>query len=64
MKKEILFQQDLERLIGKRPFEIKHPAIAESEPIETAEETEKETEAKKEESPRLGNTGRIEPRIA
>jgi cell division protease FtsH len=64
LKKEILFQQDLERLIGKRPFEIKHPAIAESEPIETAEETEKETEVKKEESPRLGNTGRIEPRIA
>ncbi|MBA3649025.1 MAG: ATP-dependent metallopeptidase FtsH/Yme1/Tma family protein [Chitinophagales bacterium] len=49
LQKEILFQQDLERLIGKRPFDIKtkeeeEAAIAENGTTEQAEEQEKKEE--------------------
>jgi AFG3 family protein len=64
LKKEILFQQDLERLIGRRPFEIKNKepeleAIPESSVVEEIPVPEVE---KKE--PLIEKPGRIEPRIA
>ncbi|MFI5134206.1 MAG: ATP-dependent zinc metalloprotease FtsH, partial [Chitinophagales bacterium] len=49
LQKEILFQQDLERLIGKRPYEKHHElAHSENENGIAAAENESETEAKTE----------------
>ena len=64
LKKEILFQQDLERLIGKRPFETKHiPELTtSSEEAETEVSTAAVTEKK--EDVLLENPGNIQPRIA
>src|SRR5262249_8520935 len=61
LKKEILFQQDLERLIGKRPYEIKHPhELATSENGTAHGESEEEKETKKEsEEPVLVNGDNI-----
>lgn len=44
LEKEILFQQDLERLIGKRPYEMKHPHEI---PVNENGETKVEVEAEK-----------------
>ncbi|MBX7107532.1 MAG: ATP-dependent zinc metalloprotease FtsH [Chitinophagales bacterium] len=67
LKKEILFQQDLERLIGKRPFESKHAAeieIPAAEPeVETAEKAETDNNIIKDEAA-IENSGRIQPKIA
>ncbi len=46
LKKEVLFQQDLERIIGKRPWEIKgHIIHTETKPEENPAEEKKETAA-------------------
>lgn len=44
LEKEILFQQDLERLIGKRPYEMKHPHEI---PVNENGEAKVEVEAEK-----------------
>ncbi|HUM45449.1 MAG TPA: ATP-dependent zinc metalloprotease FtsH, partial [Chitinophagales bacterium] len=65
LKKEILFQQDLERLIGKRPFEIKHIAELENAVVEQdAEVANMKADEKKEEVIIENNTGHIQPKIA
>jgi len=61
LEKEILFQADLERLIGKRPWEIKQAPRVE-EPVTESEENKK-PEAKSEPAPVIPpiNLGQISP---
>ena len=58
LEKEVLFQSDVEALIGKRPFEEKKPLTVE-EVAEAAEESTPATEAKKEDKPIDEQTGNI-----
>ncbi|MEP7127902.1 MAG: ATP-dependent zinc metalloprotease FtsH [Chitinophagales bacterium] len=64
LKKEILFQQDLERLIGKRPFEVKHIAELEIPTAEQEPEVAEVVVAEKKEEIIIENPGHIQPRIA
>ncbi|MGB3077159.1 MAG: ATP-dependent zinc metalloprotease FtsH, partial [Chitinophagales bacterium] len=64
LKKEILFQQDLERLIGKRPFEVKHIAELESPTAEQEPEVAEVVVAEKKEEILIEKPGHIQPRIA
>lgn len=64
LKKEILFQQDLERLIGKRPFEVKHVPELETPVVEAEAEVATATVNEKKEEVVVENTGNIQPRIA
>jgi AFG3 family protein len=64
LKKEILFQQDLERLIGKRPFEVKHVPELETPAVEEESEVTAATVNDKKEEVVVENTGNIQPRIA
>lgn len=64
LKKEILFQQDLERLIGKRPFESKHIADLEIPVAEQEVHTAEVNNSAKEDEPVIENTGHIQPKIA
>ncbi|MEO6166319.1 MAG: ATP-dependent zinc metalloprotease FtsH [Chitinophagales bacterium] len=64
LKKEILFQQDLERLIGKRPFETKHIAELESAVVEEDVQVANTEVSDKKEEVIIENTGHIRPRIA
>lgn len=58
LEKEVLFQSDVEALIGKRPFEEKKPLTVD-EVAEAAEESTPATEAKKEDRPIDEQTGNI-----
>ncbi len=64
LKKEILFQQDLERLIGKRPFEVKHAPELETPAVEEDPEVAAAIMNEKKEEVVVENTGNIQPRIA
>jgi cell division protease FtsH len=66
LKKEILFQQDLERLIGKRPFETKHKEEEEEELVgeNGVPDPEELMEPQKKEPVLDIPPPRIEPRIA
>lgn len=64
LKKEILFQQDLERLIGKRPFEVKHVPELETPVVEEESEVAASTVNENKEEVVVENTGNIQPRIA
>lgn len=64
LKKEILFQQDLERLIGKRPFEVKHVPELETPVVEAEAKVATATVNEKKEEVVVENTGNIQPRIA
>ena len=64
LKKEILFQQDLERLIGKRPFEVKHVPELETPAVEEESEVAASTVNENKEEVVVENTGNIQPRIA
>jgi cell division protease FtsH len=59
LEKEVLFQSDVETLIGKRPFEEKKPLTDEVPTIEVVEDILAETESKKEEKASDEQTGTI-----
>jgi len=60
LEKEVLFQSDVEALIGKRPFEEKKPLADEVPVAEVVEGTTAETEPKKEDEKATGEqTGTI-----
>lgn len=64
LKKEILFQQDLERLIGKRPFEIKHKEEVELAAGNDAVAPENVNEEKEKEKVVREKPSRIDPGFA
>ncbi len=64
LKKEILFQQDLERLIGKRPFETKHKEEEELVGENGIPDPQELAEPQKQEPVIDMPPPRIEPRIA
>lgn len=63
LRKEVLFQVDLERLIGKRQWEIKQPPVIEA-PKEVAEEKKTETIAEPSVQAKIDWDSKLNPPLA
>ena len=63
LKKEVLFMVDLERLIGKRQWEIKQPPIVEA-PKEEMEEKKTETVAESAQQTKIEWNAKLDPPLA
>ncbi len=64
LKKEVLFMVDLERLIGKRRWEIKHIPVVEAPKEEVEEEKKTETAAEPAQQTKIEWNAKLDPPLA